>query len=202
MVMAERISADTSESAGSAVLRYDRDGRPRAPLVRFRPSDVAMPRFNVPGPIEVKVAARGGTVAVGYTMSGIVDLYRDGRRMASIATCMHPDVAAAYATQRARATDSTRTQTWIPLIADMQVTRSGGVEVLSAIPDTLGRFHIDRFDGVGRSLGSVVIRKSRIRMPDKVYFGGTADELMGFMPHGSVLTWRLRAAMIASGRTE
>jgi hypothetical protein len=202
MVMAERIRADTAEAAGVAVLRYDRAGRPQTPLVRFRPADVAMPRFNVPGPIEVKVAARGATVAVGYPTSGVVDLYREGRRVVSIATCMHPDVAVAYAIQRARATDSTRSQTWIPLIADMQVTGSGGVDVVSAIPDTLGRFHIDRFDASGHALGSVMIRRSRIRLPERLYFGGSPDELMGFMSHGSVLTWRLRPAVGESGRTQ
>lgn len=175
---------------GTLVTVLDPDGGNPRELVRVTPSDLEPPRFVLPGPTHVRLAARGGRVAVAYTAAGIVDVYRDGERVATAASCVPDALADAYERQRRAGGNA---QQYVHLVTDVLLDDDGTIHLVGPIKDQEGRYHIDRFSAAGEPLGSIVMPGAQVVMPNEVRFGSLPAELVGFDTRGVVARFEVRS---------
>ena len=175
---------------GVLVTMLDPDGGSPRELVRVTPADLEPPRFVLPGPTHVRVAARGGRVAIAYEAAGVADVFRDGERIATVRACMPDALAEAYERQRRAAGDS---QSYLMLVTDVFLDDDGTIHLIGPLKDQEGRYHIDRFSAAGEPLGSVVMPGTQIRMPNEVRFGASPAELVGFDVRGVVARFEVRS---------
>lgn len=188
MIMPDFVRGDSS--FGTLVTVLDVDGRSSRELVRVTESDLEPPRFVLPGPTRVRVAARGSRIAVAYPAAGVVDIYQGGKRVATVATCMPDALAEAYERQRQAGGNSQRS---IHLITDVFLDDDGTIYLVGPIKDQEGRYHIDRFSPTGEPLGSIVMPGTHVRLPDEVRFGASPTELVGFDLRGVVGRFEVRS---------
>lgn len=187
LVVPSRVRRDSSSRESPAVAVYDAAGNSKPELLRVTARDLSLPRFNLPGPTTLNVDAAGQYVAVSYLAAGIVDLYRAGVRVGTAAQCVPPQLEARYAEQRAKASDTTRSQSWTPLISDVRIAANGDIEVVSSLQDDEGRYFLHRFTATGRSRGGISIRRGAVHFPQEVGFGLDTNSLVGYRGDGVVV---------------
>jgi hypothetical protein len=155
------------------VRSFTPDGRKLANAFELDDREMLAERLVLPGPNPVRLKAARDRMVVFYPASGIADIVRDGQIDATVRRCMGERLRAIYERQRADATAQRGSQTWMPLLTDVHLTEDGEVWLVGPLGDELGRFHIDRYDGTGRLMGSLVAPGELLRATGDVRFAGT-----------------------------
>lgn len=156
--------------------------------------------LRLPGPNPFRVVASGHSLLFLAPAAGIVDLYRDGARVARLRTCMPPMLDKALQQQRAayRPGTGSGAQQDIPLVSDAIVV-ADTVFLVGPVPDAGGRLHIDAFLVDGTPVGSVLVNTSGLGLPREMRFWGTPDQLVAYGADGVIVKLRIEGRTSFAG---
>ncbi|HUF31072.1 MAG TPA: hypothetical protein VMM77_10530 [Gemmatimonadaceae bacterium] len=188
-----------ADSLSTVVSFYAPDGRSRRDAVVMRRSDYGTRRFPLPGPNEIRLASLGGPlVAIIYTGSGVIEVFREGRLQHVINACMPERVLKAYAEQRAAFEKGTMSQRSFPLVTDVMLDPSGTMRAVGFAPDEDARYHIDSWElGTGQSAGSVAFMAPGVRLPPLLRFGVAWHDLVAAEEAGFVASFRVEVSAVS-----
>jgi hypothetical protein len=137
--------------------------------------------FFVPGPRIVSPAS---------VAQAFADIIRDGQIEATVQRCMGERLRADYKRQRAAGNNARRfSQTYVHLVTDVHLTDNGEVWLVGPLRDEHGRFHIDRYDGAGHLIGSLVAPGDEAGGTDDFRFRGLEDVRFAGMDGRRVLSY-------------
>lgn len=172
------------------LLAYDPAHDRIDPLVQVRAADLTPPRFVLPGPNRVLVAARDHRIAVFYPAAGVVDVYDDGDLAFTSQICVPDEVSKAY-TQQYTLAAQTMSQGWIPQISDVLLASDGGLYTISPIRTEHGEYLIHSFGPEGVDAGSWLVESGGVVLPAKLSFQRDPARVLGFWSDGRTGLFRV-----------
>ena len=156
-------------------------------------------RYNL-GYVPVRIATRGRFLAVYFPTSGIIELFDEEGHVRTLETCMPEELADAYGRQL-QATASADISPGRPpvveysvdLLTDVRVGENGQVWTLVGVRTEDGFFHIDRFDALGRNVGSILLSLDAPLQLEGIRLGLDPErEVIGFDPReGHIFVYEL-----------
>lgn len=160
------------------------------PIMRLEAADPdADTLLRLPGPNPFRVVATGRYVLLIAPPIGVVDVFRDGRHLARLRTCMPLKLDRALTAQLKayRSGNAPNSQQWHPLVTDAIVV-ADTVFVIGPLRDARKQLHIDKYQIDGSPIGSIVVPIGDSGFPEDVKFWGRPSRLIAYGPQGTLMS--------------
>jgi len=181
----------TTHDSVAVVERLMPTGERRAVVASLTRADLGTLRTTLPGPQRIRLVADRERLAVLYVAGGVVDVFHEDRRIATLQTCMPPAVSAAYERQLSEAGVAPRAQGWAPMVTDARFDVDGSISLATPLPDPDAGYQIVRYTATGQRREGLVASKGPFRLPWEWRFAGSDTTILAFELGGLIQSFAL-----------